>query len=148
MLNFLKKYKPIKEYGDEWNIARGLHEGRPMFVRVCSSLKEAVGHPDYPFQIGIAVPLLKPNQEGLPLDGELKVLGEIEDRIVDAMKEKAVFAVSVSTGGMREFILYANEWSPEEFETMVQDINKSFPSHTLQFMIQHDPKWKTFKRFV
>ena len=144
----LKKYKPMNEYSDEWSVAQGMHEGSPMYVRFRSSLKEAAGHPEYPFQIGIAVPLIKPTQAGLPTESEMNILSKIEDKLVDALKEHAVLTLSISTGGMREFIFYANKWQPEEFEEIVSTTNKLFASHTLQFMIQHDPKWKLFKSFV
>ncbi len=148
MFKFSKKYKPIREYTDMWSASEGEYEGKPMFIRVRSSLKEAVGHPEYPFQIGIAIPLVEPTPQGLPVDDEAEILWSIEDKLVEVLGDSAILALLVTTDGMREIVFYAKEWQPEEFERKVGDVNKLFPSHELQFMMQYDPEWQTFKSFV
>jgi len=47
---------------------------------------------------------------------------------------------------MREVVFYATEWKPEFFEQKVKSIDSGL--HKLQFMMQHDPEWNTFKQFV
>ncbi|HET9410041.1 MAG TPA: DUF695 domain-containing protein [Candidatus Sulfotelmatobacter sp.] len=149
MFNFLtKKFKDIKSYPDTWSVSKGMREGKPIFVRFREGLREAVGHPEYPFQIGIAVPLLHPTEDGLTTDSEAQELGKIEDALNERIVRggSGIFALTITYNGMREFVFYAKEWKPESFEQEVKSINAG--PHKLQFMMQRDSKWDTFKRFV
>ncbi len=149
MFGFFKKkeFKDISQYPDTWTIGQAVREGKPIFIRTRSGLNDAVGHPNYPFQIGVAVPLLTPTKDGLTTNEEAEVLGKIEDNLNQTLSQKseAVEAMVITTNGMREFMFYASEWKPEYFEKEVKSVEPM--GHELQFMMQHDPKWKTFQQF-
>lgn len=145
MFSFFKKnFKNITDYPDTWSIGQDITEGKPMFVRVRNGLKEAAGHPSYPFQIGVAIPLLNPTEDGLTTNTEADELGKIEDLLVEKLttNNQSVFAMVITFNGMREFVFYASEWKPEFFEQEVKSINSG--AHELQFMMKRDPKWDTF----
>ncbi len=79
MINFFaKKFKVVTDYPNVWSIGQGMRENKPIFVRIRNGLNEAIGHPEYPFQIGVAVPLLHPTKDGLSTDAEAKELERIE----------------------------------------------------------------------
>ncbi len=120
-----KRFKEIDAYGDSWAIAQGAIDGKPIFVRFRQGLKDAVGIPKYPFQIGIAVPLQHPTEQGLTTHAEGEQLQKIEDDLQTALctSDSAVFALAITHNGMREFVFYANEWTPEVFEKKVKAIN-------------------------
>lgn len=145
---FNKKFKDINDYPDTWSIAQGTRENKPMFVRFRDGLKDATGHPAYPFQIGIAIPLLNPTEDGLTNNAEADELGKIEDVLVEKLTEKnrSVFAMIITFNGMREFVFYASKWEPEIFERDVKSINSG--NYELQFMMKQDPKWDTFKQLT
>lgn len=147
---FKKSLKPISEYADTWSLVQSSEQGKPMFIRYRDGLKDAVGHSSYEFQIGVATPLLDPTSEGLTTDTEAEELWKIEEALDDALStnDEAVFAISITTGGMREFVFYASEWNPEYYENKVKEINKKFPNRGLQFMMQHDKNWDTFRTFT
>jgi hypothetical protein len=150
MLNFFKKkYRNIDEYPNTWSVGQGEFNGKPLIVRY-RQIKEAEGHPDYPFQIGVAVPFLKNTDDGLPENEDSDALNGIEDKLADALEKnkQTVFVLTITTNNMREFVFYAKEWKPESFEKEIKELNKSFPSHFLQFMMKQDPKWSTFAQFV
>lgn len=150
MLNiFKKKYKSINEYPNTWSVGQGEFNGKPLIARY-RQIKEAKGHPDYPFQIGVAVPFLKSTDNGLPEKEDSEALNGIEDNLADVLEKdgQTVFVLTITTSNMREFVLYAKEWKPEYFEKEIKELNKSFPSHSLQFMMRQDPKWSTFAQFV
>jgi uncharacterized protein DUF695 len=112
MFGFLKKtYNPMSTYPDDWGLGQGEINGKPLFVRFRSGLREAAGHPLYPFQIGVAVPFINPNEHGLPTHEETNELNELEETIERALTEKdeAIFVASITTDGMREFVFYATE---------------------------------------
>lgn len=143
-----KDFKNISEYPDTWSIVEGTYQSKPIFVRIKTGIEEGVGHPKYPFQIGVAVPLLDPTVDGLTKDNEAEVLWDFEDRLAKTLQEnnEMIFVMTITTGGMREFVFYASEWKPEYFEQKVKAIEAGL--HKPQFMMQHDPEWKTYLDFL
>ncbi|MFA6274351.1 MAG: DUF695 domain-containing protein [Candidatus Paceibacterota bacterium] len=142
-----KKFKKISEYPETWEVAQAEVDGKPIFLRH-RSLKDAVGHVDYPFKIGIAVPFKSPTINGLLSDDEAEELGKIEDKLINLLDKEGlgVFAFSITFDGMREFVFYMSEWKPEFFEKEIKSFNTK--SHQLQFIMETDPNWETFKQFV
>lgn len=147
---FKKKFQEINDYPDTWTILRGTYDGRPIFIRLRESMKQAIGHPDYPFQMGVAIPLKNPGTECLITDGEAEQLHAIEDLLTKALCENqaAVLVMVITTAGMREFIYYTKDWKPEYFKERVNDIEKHTRTHELQFIMRHDPDWSIFKQFT
>jgi hypothetical protein len=146
-----KEFKSISQYSDTWGVAQASLENKPVFVRYREGLQDAIGHPDFPFQIGVAVPLLKPTADGLTVNSEAEELYAIEDELERVLGEndEIVFALTITFNGMREFVFYASEWKPEYFEQKIKQIGASIRSgHELQFMMQKDEKWETFKTYT
>jgi vacuolar-type H+-ATPase subunit I/STV1 len=143
-------YRKITEYSDTWLSYQSTYEEKPISIRLREGLIPAQGHFDYPFQIGIATPLLDPITEGLTTSKEAEVLYLIEDALQSTLEqnEECVFALVITTSGMREFVFYASKWKPEFFERKVQEINSLYNDHKLQFMMQEDKEWNTFKNFL
>lgn len=127
---------------DEWAVAEGEVDGGPMIVRFSTSIAPAAGHPEYPIQIGVAVPLLNPNPGGLPTPEEAELLNSIEDAIDRLVGDKAVTVAVVTTGQMREFVLYtgAGDWIGQ-FDADLQD---AAGDHEVQVMAQTDPEWNVY----
>ncbi|HEX8182773.1 MAG TPA: DUF695 domain-containing protein [Candidatus Saccharimonadales bacterium] len=142
-----KKFQPLNEYPENWVMIQDTNEGKPMFVRVQASLKDAVGHPEYPYQIGVAVPLHNQTSNGLPRENEFNDLNAIEDTLCDTLTDAVLVAI-ITTDGMREFVFYAKQWKPEEYEARVNEIETQQGTHQLQFVMQHDPEWSTFKALL
>ncbi|BDD84230.1 hypothetical protein TPB0596_39930 [Tsukamurella pulmonis] len=143
-----KKFKPLADYSDEWAVMRGDYNDNPLFVRIRTSLSDAVGHPDYPVQVGVAVPLTHPDENGLPTSVESEQLTGIEDALVHSLTGLAELAAVLTTSGMREFVFYAPEAAPDVICERVTGLSTSCASHTLQLSIQHDPSWNVFTGFA
>lgn len=146
-----KKFKEMSEYADEWKVMQGKLNEKPIFSRYKVSLLDAVGHPKYPFQIGVAIPLLNPTEDGLTTDPEAEELWKIEDEVAKILEEnsEAVHAVSITFNGMRELVFYTSEWKPQYFEQRVKQIQADgsiSKGHQLQFMMQQDKNWETFRK--
>lgn len=150
MTDISQKYRNINEYEDRWTVLQGELNEKPIFSRYRNGFDEAVGHPDYPFQIGVAVPLINPTSDGLPTTPEANELFAIEDKLTETLEknQEAVHVMTITFNGMREFVFYASEWKPEYFEQKVKDIRRNISSkHELQFMMQPDEKWETFRTY-
>jgi hypothetical protein len=150
MWPFKKKHPPLTDLptGGGWQVLQGLYDGRPIVLRVNAAVDAFRGHPELGYQVGIAVPLKDPSEHGLPKQPELDALSAIEDRLVDTVvvAARSVLVAVVTTGGMREFVLYATD--PEEVKKNFARLEASNDSGLeLQLMIQGDPEWSVFESF-
>jgi len=129
---------------DQWTVARGVYEGKPMLVRTNEALRALVGDKQHKYQVGIAVPFKHSRADGFPPDEEIAGLNEIEDRIVDLFKatDGHLFAIVITTGGMREFVVYTSD--PGRARTQFQTLKSKTRSHEVQFMVQEDPEWRVY----
>ena len=145
-----KKFPIIKEIdlADAWSMFQGEHNGHPLIARARTSAKDLVGHPSYTHQVGIAVPLHDPDQNGFPSAAESTQLDNIEDRIAYMLESgnESLLVVVISINGMREFVLYTT--SPDEVQRKFGALKKEILSHTLQLMIRPDKEWNVYKAFV
>ena len=117
-------------------------EGAPVIVRFSTSIAAAAGHPEYSIQIGVAVPLRSPEPGGLPTPEEAEELNSIEDAIDRLVGDKAVMVAVVTTGEMREFVLYtgSGDWIAQ-FDA---DLQAAAGGHEVQVMAQTDPGWSVY----
>ena len=147
---FFGKRFPTREeicLPDEWTVGEGEHDGRPIIVRFLKSAKDLCGHPEYQHQVGIAVPFNQADEKGFPSQEEFKALEDIEDRMTDLLTEgnESLLVGILTCRGMREFVLYTS--SPEEVQRKFRQLQASVQSHGLQFMMQPDKDWLTYKQF-
>ena len=149
MFGFSKTGRLIADYPDTWSLSQGVRDEKPIFVRWKEGLASAQDRSEYPFQIGVAVPLLNPTSEGLTTNEEADTLWKLEDSLESTLTKdgEAVFVASITTGGMREFVFYAREWKPEYFEQKAKDAFEG-DEHDPQFMMQQDKDWNTYKEFA
>jgi hypothetical protein len=117
-------------------------DGAPVIVRFNAAMAAAAGHPDFPIQIGVAVPLLDPDPGGLPRPDEDERLGALEDEIDRLVGDDAVMVGVVTTGVMREFVLYAG--SDDWIERFHEDLQAAAGDHEAQVMAQRDPTWDVY----
>jgi len=146
---FAKKYPPKNEMKivEKWAIATGRMNNSLMFIRFNQGLREIAGHPDYPFQVGIAIPLEDMNEHGMPTRLEQKLFNDIENKIFDELAgdNELLLANILTFPGVREFSLYAGD--PKLVEARFMELRNSISSHELQLSIQVDKDWKVYKGF-
>jgi len=128
-----------------WLVAQGTNEGKPMVARINTSVDEFRGHPELTYQVGIAIPLKLADENGMPGTAEAEELNQIEDLVFEILEvqSRSVLVAVITTGGMREFVLYAVD--PEEVKANHGRLCKAVTTgHEVQLMIQSDPKWRVF----
>jgi hypothetical protein len=129
-----------------WYIYRGGDAKGELHARFDHDAAPLAGRPEYEIQVGLAVPLLDPGPDGLPLDDELPALDAIERVVVEEAGARAVLVGVISTGGVREFVLYTGDgqWL-EEFQGAV---SAAVETHEIQMMARRDPEWLVYRAFV
>ena len=145
---FKKEYKNIKEYPETWGVSNGEYNGKVVLVRY-RELKDAIGHPDYPYQIGVAVGFQIQTEDGLPEQKDSDELLKIEDKLIELLETEnhCVFTLALTTDNMREFIFYTGEWKPEFFDKAITSLSEQLLPYHLNFMMKEDREWNTFKTF-
>jgi hypothetical protein len=146
---FRRKYPARPEISGEgpWALLKGQHNGRIMIIRANTGLRNCIGHPEYPYRVGIAVPFAAPDAEGLPSSNEIPQLDVIEDALCDQLLtgNESLLAVVITTGGMREFVLHTT--APERVKVKFEKLKGMIETHELQMIIEMDKPWKVYKEF-
>ncbi|HEY8780936.1 MAG TPA: hypothetical protein VIM16_04910 [Mucilaginibacter sp.] len=146
MLNLFKKKKflPILEYPESWSI---IEEAPNLtLVRINMGYKDAMGHPDYPIKMGIAIPVEVHDES------TMKIKGEIEDILNDILLKKgdgALVAIITGLEGQKfiEFLSYTKRGGIN-FAKIHQDLKDKFKDYEIQMYANNDVKWEAFKSFA
>lgn len=127
-----------------WTVAKGTHNGQDMFVRRNTGYVQFKSVPGYEHQVGIAVPLRKPEATGLPGCTELAQLSEVEDIICSSLEEQAesLMVAVITTSGMQEYVFYTR--APLSVQQRFEELRKRITHHEIQLMIQSDKSWRVY----
>jgi len=146
-----QKEYPTKEQltiPTDWGLSVAETDEGPMVLKINSGYKDLMGHPDYSYQIGVAVPLNNPNDAGMHDEEEGEQVAEIEEKLVEALEHDklALYVFAQTSSGAKEWVFYTG--NPEEVETRIANVRKQVSTHTLQNIAQEDPDWETYKDFT
>ena len=127
-----------------WLVAEGKHGAMPMFVRTNTAYRDCKSVPGYEHRVGIAVPLVQAEANGLPGTAELALLSDIEEMLCDSLQEQAesLLVAVITTSGMREFVFYTR--APHRVEQRIADLREHITSHEIQLTIQPDETWRVY----
>lgn len=133
---------------DSWSIGYGDHEGKPIFTRCNMGLLPAVGNAAFGKQLGIAVPLNHPTADGLPEAEESVYLDDVEGDIGRrfTVNNESLFACIVTTGNMREFVLYTSDEAAAGVKA--EELAKDTKHHEIQYVLSDDPGWRVFRQLA
>jgi hypothetical protein len=129
-----------------WQLFEGEYDGHLIYARFNTAVYRAADRDSYGMQIGVAIPLLDPDERGMPQASELEPLALIEEEVVDAAGERAVLVGVITTQSMREFVLYAR--SADWVESFHHFLQGRIEGHEVQVMARHDPEWGVYRTFV
>ena len=145
MLNLFKKKKflPLLEYPESWAIIT--ESLNPTIIRINLGYKDAMGHPDYPIKMGIAIPVEVHDET------TMEIKSEIEDILNDILLKKgdgALVAIITGLEGQKfiEFLSYTKRGGID-FAKIHQDLKDKFKDYEVQMYADNDVKWEAFKSF-
>jgi hypothetical protein len=145
-----KRYPPRAElaFTDSWDVREGVHEGKRILVRINKGIAPAVRHPDYRHQVGVATPLQSPDERGFPSPSEQEDLAQLEDRLADLLAgdRETIHVATITTGGMQEFVFYTAD--PDAAGAKLTALSERSKDREIQCIIQHDPKWRVYRRLA
>jgi Family of unknown function (DUF695) len=141
-----QKKTTVETAEDAWDISRGYFDGLPLSTRFNTAYLLASNRSDYPIQVGVAVPLIAPDAQGMPSNAENLQLQAIEDEVTAESAGRAVLVGVITTKSMREFVLYTK--SGDWIEAFHHGLEAAVASHEVQVMAKRDPDWAVYRQFV
>jgi hypothetical protein len=147
---FTKKYPMLTKLSarQNWAVGEAMGDDRPMFFRINTGAKSFAAHPELPYRFGVAIPLVEPDDRGLPQAAEMAVLNEIEDALAGALEPSAdgVLVLAITTSGMREFVFYIRD--PQCAASAVAAARACCQGHEVQHYVESDPQWTVYQQFA
>jgi Family of unknown function (DUF695) len=128
-----------------WAVYSCLYDDKPMVGRINQGAQALAGSPTHNIQIGVAVRVKSPDKNGFPQAEEMEHLAAFEDGLLERTRDRAVLVAVLTTGSMREFILYtgSDDWIPQAHT----DLKALLPSHDVQMIAKTDPGWSVYWHF-
>ena len=119
---------------------------KPLLIRANMGLKKAVGHPDYPIKLCIAIPVEEHN------DVVMKIKSRIEDILDAVLLEKGDGALVAIITGLKdpkfiEFLSYTKRGGID-FPKLHQELREKFKKYEVQMFADNDPTWTAYKSFA
>jgi hypothetical protein len=133
---------------DSWTVCEGKYNGKPLIARVNIGLQPLVADSRYQHRIGVAVPFKSPEADGFPSGEESWKISEIEDLLAGELElhHESLFAVVITTNGMREFVFYTSD--PQAAERKLTALAERIDSYQVQRLIEPDTDWSVYRQFV
>jgi len=132
---------------DQWSIAQGMKDGKPLLVRFRSARPQGVDAGAFPFLLS-ATWSFQPNEFGLPSPDEMVLMDQFEDALASSLEgsKTAYLMVILTANGERDWLWY----TCGEDDAMSQ-VNHALTGHKpypVQFSIQQDRAWRAYTQFV
>ncbi len=147
---FTKKHPKVSKLSarQNWAVGEADNDGRPMFVRINAGAESFAAHPELPYRFGVTIPLVEPDERGLPQAPEMAVLNEIEDALTGVLEPAAdgFLVLAITTCGTREFVFYIRE--PQCATSAVAAAEACCQGHQVQHYVESDPQWSVYRQFA
>ena len=128
---------------DAWNIAEGMSQGKPSFLRYRPSLKKLLGDHRYPKFLSIEWRYEVANSSGMPNDPQTEEMRNLEDTLQSSLDiDRAAILAFIRTGsGVRTWHYYVSDMG-EVGERINQVLEPGLP---IQLAVEDDPQWQKLR---
>ena len=109
-----------------WTVLPGILDDQSAMVRINLGVRNAISHPDYPFQVGVNILCNTKTVDGMPEFEELQELYKIEDALSEKLtaQNKCLHVGTLTTQNARELVCYTG--SPSEVQPIILGVNRSW----------------------
>jgi hypothetical protein len=131
-----------------WSVMEASTGNDLMLVRVNTTARRWIKHPALGVRVGFAIPLNHPDSHGEAASLENFALNQMEDKILSYLKSSgpAIHVLTITTATFKEFVFYTQ--NGDSLGTIHERIKTETPSHDVQYMAAHDPKWTVYSSFL
>ncbi|MBX3359445.1 MAG: DUF695 domain-containing protein [Phycisphaeraceae bacterium] len=137
---------PSEDPGNAWALAEAEDESGRTLLRYNEWTRKLIGHPNYQYQVGVAIPRLI--DDGAPSEPTVEQLEAFEDDLMRSLSDGrlAILVAVITMPRMREFVLYTRDHVAAM--TAIEGLRQRTEGLIVQAVCQHDPKWKVFTGLV
>lgn len=137
-----------KDYRPDWDIYTCHIEESPAVIGLDLDLRRFAPLKDKPNAIYITVYLNNPREDGFPRDAEFAIMGEIEDKLVEALQSKldAQFVGRTYSNGVRDFYFYTGDVTLHD--KYISDVMITFPDYRYDYGMKEDNNWELYFDFL
>ena len=148
MKSFKRKEKPEELNMDDhkWSVDETTLNDLPFYIRFNTSLSSAKYKEKFPMKVGFTIQFNDNSPVGLPTDEEAQELNVVEDSIIDLVQKQGVQALSLTSGGIREFIFYVQENT--DIASIHQSLLNNIKTHEVHCMGLEEPNWDTYNEYT
>jgi hypothetical protein len=103
----------------------------------------------HPLRLQLRVPLRAPRADGLRDRSELEPMGDLEDRLVDALQARldAIYVGRLVARGATEFFFYAPEAARARLNDLEALIGNTAP-YSVEYLAETDSGWQIYTQFL
>lgn len=130
--------------GESWAVLRGEREGRPIFVTVNRAIKR-VDHLMFDQHTEVVFTLLSPSEDGLTESAEADELNLLEDRLLEALGDHAVYIGRETWNGRRSMHLHVMDSGPAA--AIIDRFARSMVGREVSAVPSPDPQWEVLQRW-
>lgn len=129
-----------------FSVIRAKRAGKDAIIVVDGKLDPDRWARAFPWLISIILPIRRPNALGLCDDAESDRLGDVEDKLLDALEPQGYrYAGRITWDGTREVLIYAAE--PDEVIRRLEDVSRAL-EESVEASQEHEPEWDTYRTLV
>lgn len=124
---------------DRWAVLRGSSPTGPVFVMANLAAKR-IDYLERDVHAKVTLPLEAPTDEGLTTQAEADVLNDLEDELVEALGEAALFLGRLTTDGRRELHFRVQEGGPSA--SLLAEWSERQTRYRPVVELTLDPRWQ------
>lgn len=132
-----------KQISNNWSVIRAKINGLPVIVRISRDTEE-LKQKNFFYRIGVATPILHPENNGMPIPEENIVLQGMEEDILKMAEEndEAELRAVILGNGVKEMVFYAKKVKPD----FLEDASKRFQNYSFQWYGKEDREYMGLKQ--
>jgi len=131
---------------DEWTVAAGENDGKPMIVRFRSNPPPGVEMARYRFLMTVSWEYEPANKSGVPSEKDNVRMTDLENLLDHLESERTAFLMAVLTyDGIRAW-----QWYSRNHEESIQVLNTALSGHArfpVEICQEEDPEWSAYFGF-
>jgi hypothetical protein len=134
----------------DWANLRGEFDGKPVFVRMRTSLRGKAARAGYDHEITVEIAFHKLQGNGLPASSEeLTEVDELEDWLKDRLESasRSVLTLIVTGDGVRICYFYSAD-PRAAVRVWEEELQPNIDSHQVTFHVRPDEKWQMYRSFL
>lgn len=135
-------------YEQDWDFYFSNVDGKPGSFNMDMGLSQIAPVDKMPHFFYVSLKMKDPTEDGLSTDKEYETLIQIEDTLIDSLKDKhdIIYVGRLTSNGTRDFYFYTSD--TVLIENTISESLVRFPNYEYDFEIKDDKNWSYYFDFI